>query len=74
VYRTAIKIQKKKKRKCSIWKKIYIKKVYLKKFNIKKIKMSNEALLGLYKFISDYLPYLEKNKYIFQYHSKKSLN
>ena len=33
----------------------------------------NEAPLGLYKFISDYLPYFEKNKYIFQY-SKKSLN
>ena len=34
----------------------------------------NEAPLGLFKFISDYLPYFEKNKYIFQYHSKKSLN
>jgi hypothetical protein len=32
-------------------------------------------LLGLYKLISDYLPYFEKNKYIFQYHNKKkSLN
>jgi hypothetical protein len=27
----------------------------------------NEAPLGLFKFISDYLPYFEKNKYIFQY-------
>jgi len=27
--------------------------------------------LGLFKFISDYLPYFEKNKYIFQYHNKK---
>jgi hypothetical protein len=26
------------------------------------------------KFISEYLPYFEKNKYIFQYHSKRSLN
>jgi hypothetical protein len=34
----------------------------------------NEAPLGLFKFISDYLPYFEKNKYIFQYHNKKSLN
>jgi hypothetical protein len=36
----------------------------------------NEAPLGLFKFISDYLPYFEKitGKYIFQYHSKKSLN
>jgi hypothetical protein len=34
----------------------------------------NEAPLGLFKFISDYLPYFEKNKYIFQYHSKRSLN
>ena len=34
----------------------------------------NEAHLGLFKFISEYLPYFEKNKYIFQYHSKKSLN
>ena len=34
----------------------------------------NEAPLGLFKFISDYLPYFENNKYIFQYHSKKSLN
>jgi hypothetical protein len=32
----------------------------------------NEAPLGL--FNSDYLPYFEKNKYIFQYHNKKSLN
>jgi hypothetical protein len=31
----------------------------------------NEAPLGLFKFISDYLPYFEKNKNIFQYHSKK---
>ena len=29
----------------------------------------NEAPLGLFKFISDYLPYFEKNQYIFQYHS-----
>ena len=28
----------------------------------------NEAPLG---FISDYFPYFEKNKYIFQYHNKK---
>ena len=34
----------------------------------------NEAPLGLFKFISDYLPYFEKNKYIFHYHSKNSLN
>jgi len=34
----------------------------------------NEAPLGLFKFISDYLPYFEKNIYIFQYHNKKSLN
>jgi hypothetical protein len=34
----------------------------------------NEAPLGLFKFISDYLPYFEKNKYIFQYHNNKSLN
>ena len=34
----------------------------------------NEAPLGLFKFISNYLPYFEKNKYIFQYHNKKSLN
>ena len=33
----------------------------------------NEAFLGLFKFISDYLPYFEKI-YIFQYHSKKGLN
>ena len=30
----------------------------------------NEAPLGLFKYISDYLPYFEKKKYIFQYHSK----
>jgi hypothetical protein len=30
----------------------------------------NEAPLGLFKFISDYLPYFEKNKCIFQYHIK----
>ena len=30
-----------------------------------------EAPLGLYKLISDYLPYFEKNIYIFQYHNKK---
>ena len=34
----------------------------------------NEAPLGLFKFISNYLPYFEKNKYIFQYYSKKSFN
>ena len=35
----------------------------------------NEAHLGMHKFISDYLPYFEKNKYtgIVQY-NKKSLN
>jgi hypothetical protein len=33
----------------------------------------NEAHLGLFKFISGYLPYFEKNKYIFQYH-RKSFN
>ena len=32
----------------------------------------NEAPLELFKFISDYLPHFEKNKYIFQYHNKKS--
>ena len=31
----------------------------------------NEAPFGLFKFISDYLPYFEKKKYIFQYHNKK---
>jgi hypothetical protein len=38
--------------------------------------LSTEAPLGLFKFISDYLPYFEKitGKYIFQYHSKKNLN
>jgi hypothetical protein len=30
----------------------------------------NEAPLGLFKFISDYLPYFEKKLYIFQYHNK----
>jgi len=30
----------------------------------------NEAPLGLFKFICNYLPF-EKNKYIFQYHNKK---
>ena len=31
----------------------------------------NEAPLGLFKYISDCLPYFEeKKKYIFQYHSK----
>jgi hypothetical protein len=34
----------------------------------------NEAPFGLFKFISDYLPYFEKKLYIFQYHNKKSLN
>jgi len=34
----------------------------------------NEAPLGLCKFISNYLPYFEKNKYIFQYHSKKRID
>jgi hypothetical protein len=33
----------------------------------------NEAPLGLVKFISGYLLYFEKNKYIFQYH-RKSFN
>jgi hypothetical protein len=33
----------------------------------------NEAPLGLFKFISDYLPYFEKNRYIFQYDNKKRL-
>ena len=33
----------------------------------------NEAPLGLFKSISDYLPYFEKKKK-FQYHNKKSLN
>ena len=36
--------------------------------------MTNETHFGLFKFISDYLPYFEKNKYIFQYHNKNSLN
>jgi hypothetical protein len=31
----------------------------------------NEARLGLFKFISDYLPYFEFLLYIFQYHYKK---
>jgi len=31
----------------------------------------NEAPLGLFKFISDYLPYFEKNKYIFNGITKK---
>ena len=34
----------------------------------------NEAPLVLFKFISDYLSYFEKNKSIFQYHNKKNLN
>ena len=34
----------------------------------------NEAPLELFKFISDYLLFFEKNEYIFQYHNKKSLN
>jgi hypothetical protein len=34
----------------------------------------NEAPLGLFKFISDYLPFFEKKIYIPQYHNKKSLN
>ena len=34
----------------------------------------NEKPLGLFKFTFDYLSYFEKNIYIFQYHSKKSLN
>jgi hypothetical protein len=32
---------------------------------------SQGVALGLFKFIADYLPYFETNKYIFQYHSKK---
>jgi hypothetical protein len=42
-------------------------------FVIKRFSL-NEAPLGLFKFISNPLPYFEKNKYIFQYHNKKSLN
>jgi hypothetical protein len=34
----------------------------------------NEAPLGLFKFISDYLLYFEKINIFFQYHNKKSLN
>ena len=34
----------------------------------------NEAPLGFFRLISLYLPYFEKNKYIFQYHNKKSFN
>jgi len=34
----------------------------------------SDATLGLFKFISDYLSYFEKNKYIFQYQNKKSFN
>ena len=34
----------------------------------------NEAPLGLFKFISDYLSYFEKIIFFFQYHNKKSLN
>ena len=34
----------------------------------------NEPPLGLFIFISDVLLYFEKNRYIFQYHNKKSLN
>ena len=34
----------------------------------------NDAPLGLFRSISDYLPYFEKKKNIFQYHNKKSLN
>ena len=37
----------------------------------------NEAPLGLFEFISDYLPYFEKiniQNCIFQYHNKKILN
>jgi hypothetical protein len=33
-----------------------------------------ESPLGLFKFISYYLPYFKKNKYIFQYHYKKCLS
>jgi hypothetical protein len=39
--------------------------VVIKRFSL------NGALLELSKFISDYLPYFEKNIYIFQYHDKK---
>jgi hypothetical protein len=42
--------------------------VVLRRFSL------NEAPLGLFKFISDYLPYFEFFFYIFQYQSKKSLN
>ena len=34
----------------------------------------NEAPLGLFKFISDYLPYFEKKKIFFNILAKKSLN
>ena len=34
----------------------------------------NEPPLGLFIFIADVLLYFEKNRYIFQYHNKKSLN
>ena len=34
----------------------------------------NEAPLGVFKFISYYLPYFEKKLYIFQYHIKKRLS
>ena len=34
----------------------------------------NRPPLGLFIFISDVLLYFEKNRYIFQYHNKKSLN
>ena len=42
--------------------------VVIKRFSL------NETPLGLFKFISDYLSYFEKNLYIFRYQSKKSLN
>ena len=34
----------------------------------------NEPPLGLFIFISDFLLYFEKNRYIFQYETKKNLN
>jgi len=39
--------------------------IFIRRFSL------NEAPLGLFKFISDYLPYFEKNKYIFQCPNKK---
>jgi len=43
--------------------------MYIRRFSL------NEAHLGLFKLISDYLPYFEKNIYIyFINHNKKSFN